>query len=71
MALISSQTLKKEDQMSQRIAERDIVQKNAAGQNVVVVAKGQPIPDGLEVPDTKKKAPAQNKARSRSKNKSR
>lgn len=55
--------------MSDQIAKADIVEKNAAGQYVVVVPKGQPIPKDLvreEKPAAKAKAvaaPAENKAR--------
>lgn len=34
--------------MSEKIAKEDIVKENAAGQQVVVVPKGQPIPDDLD-----------------------
>ena len=36
--------------MSDRIATEDIVEKNAAGQTVVLVHKGQRIPDSFEYP---------------------
>ena len=39
--------------MTARIATEDIVQTNAAGQAVVVVAKGDVIPEGVEVPKSK------------------
>ena len=53
MALITSDTYYREVQMSDRIAKEDIVQKNALGQNVVVVAKGDLIPAGVDVPKSK------------------
>lgn len=34
--------------MSQKIADKDITQRNELGQNVLVVPKGQPVPDDLE-----------------------
>lgn len=34
--------------MSQKIAEKDITRVNEAGQRVLVVPKGQPIPADLE-----------------------
>lgn len=37
--------------MGQNLAAKDIVRRNQIGQNVVVVPKGQPIPEGLEVTD--------------------
>ena len=36
--------------MSDRIAKEDIVEVNAAGQSVVVVPAGQPIPKGVAEP---------------------
>jgi len=54
--------------MSDRVAKKDIVRRNHLGQNVVVVAKGQEIPEGLrlekgEATETKKEtAPLENKA---------
>jgi hypothetical protein len=30
------------------LAAKDIVRRNHLGQNVMLVAKGQPIPDGIE-----------------------
>jgi hypothetical protein len=53
--------------MSDRIAKKDIIRTNHLGQRVVVVPKGQPIPDGLELErgeDQEKKdpAPLENKA---------
>lgn len=50
MALVSSQSLKKEatPEMSDKVAKEDIVRENEAGQQVVVVPKGQPIPDDLD-----------------------
>jgi hypothetical protein len=56
MTLITSQTLKQEVHMSDRIATEDIVEKNENGQNVVVVPAGQPIPDGVDVPKSKSEA---------------
>lgn len=66
MALITSQIVKEAVRMSDQIAEQDIVEVNDLGQTVVVVAKGQPIPEHL-VPKRsaakKVAAPAENKAR--------
>ena len=71
MTLITSQSLKQEAPVSnsENVAARDIVRRNSFGQNVVVVPKGQPIPDSIEdVTDEergveKKKArPTENKA---------
>jgi hypothetical protein len=36
---------------SPNLAAKDIVRRNHLGQNVMLVAKGQPIPDGLDVTD--------------------
>ena len=36
--------------MSNRIAEKDITEVNSLGQTVVVVPKGQRVPDGIEPP---------------------
>lgn len=68
MSVISSRSLTGEGvPMSDQIAKADIVEKNAAGQYVVLVPKGQPIPARLveqEKPAAKKvAAPAENKAR--------
>lgn len=52
--------------MSDQIAKEDITEVNELGQTVVLVAKGQPIPEGLvpKKPAAKKvSAPAENKAR--------
>lgn len=49
--------------MSDQIAQHDIVEKNAAGQTVVLVAKGQRIPKELQVRAKAVAAPAENKAR--------
>jgi hypothetical protein len=69
MALLNSRALKREatPPMSDKVAKKDIVRKNHLGQNVVVVPKGQLIPDGLELErgegETKKDdAPLENKA---------
>lgn len=53
--------------MTERVAAKDIVRTNRLGQRVVVVPKGQPIPEGFELEkgetETKKEtAPLQNKA---------
>ena len=51
MGLISSRTLKgeKEDRMAEKkLADKDITIKDGAGRRVLVVAKGQPIPDNLD-----------------------
>ena len=75
MTLITSQSMKQEATVAkgESIAARDIVRRNSFGQNVVVVPKGQPIPDSIEdVTDEergtekKKGAPAENKAARRS-----
>lgn len=42
--------------MSKNIAAKDIVRRNHLGQNVMLVAKGQPIPDGLDVTDEERGA---------------
>ena len=36
---------------TQNLAAKDIVRKNEIGQHVLVVPKGQPIPEGLDVTD--------------------
>lgn len=53
MTLISSQTLKGESMAAKTpdIAARDIVRRNHLGQNVVVVPKGQPIPEDVDATD--------------------
>jgi hypothetical protein len=56
MTLITSQTLKQEVPMSERIATEDIVEKNENGQNVVRVHAGMPIPEGVDVPKSKSEA---------------
>lgn len=50
MALIHSQAMKKEAApvADQKVAKEDIVVQNEAGQNIVVVPAGQPIPDDLD-----------------------
>jgi hypothetical protein len=51
MTLITSFTAKGEEivaKKAERIAEEDIVVRNEAGQYVVVVPKGQPIPDDFD-----------------------
>jgi hypothetical protein len=50
MALINSRALKRENTVAntQNIAAKDIVRRNHLGQNVMVVAKGQPIPAHLK-----------------------
>jgi hypothetical protein len=53
----------KEKAMTNRIAEEDIVEVNGNGQKVVVVHAGQPIPEGLEVPDSAKKKPARSRGK--------
>lgn len=69
MALLNSRALKREatPPMSKNIAAKDIVRTNHLGQTVVIVPKGQPIPEGFKVTDDEKgskKAPAasENKA---------
>lgn len=49
--------------MSERIAKEDITETNDLGQTVVVVAAGQPIPDGVGSAAKAVAAPAENKAR--------
>jgi hypothetical protein len=57
MALVSSTALRKEPaQMSEKIADKDIVETNSLGQNVVIVPKGQPIPAHLSKAADRKKA---------------
>lgn len=53
MALLNSRALKREMNpvKTQNIAARDVIRKNHLGQHVLVVPKGQPIPDDLEVTD--------------------
>lgn len=69
MALITSESLKGGTQsMSEKIAEKDITKVNELGQNVVLVAAGQPIPEDLDLTgssaETKAKSAApENKAR--------
>ena len=41
---------------AKNLAAKDIVRRNHLGQNVMLVAKGQPIPDGLEVTDEERGA---------------
>jgi hypothetical protein len=53
MALINSRALKREATppmaaRSENLAAKDIVRRNHLGQNVMLVAKGQPIPDHIE-----------------------
>jgi hypothetical protein len=52
MALINSRALKREAlppmASNQNLAAKDIVRRNHLGQNVVVVPKGQPIPEDLK-----------------------
>jgi hypothetical protein len=51
MTLITSFTAKGHELMAkkaEKIAEEDIVVRNELGQNVVVVPKGQPIPDDFD-----------------------
>lgn len=43
--------IKEGPKMTDRIAEKDITEKNANGQTVVLVHAGAPIPEGLEVAD--------------------
>jgi len=53
MALLNTRALKREMNpvKSENLAAKDIVRRNHLGQNVLVVPKGQPIPEGLEVTD--------------------
>lgn len=70
MTLISSQTLKESQRMTDKIAEEDITEVNALGQTVVVVPKGQPVPEGVDAPAQDKAAPkTQDKARRSSRQK--
>lgn len=64
MTLIHSK-MNTEVRMSDQVAAEDIVVRNEAGQSVVVVPKGQRIPEHLlPKPKTKKVGgPAENKAR--------
>lgn len=55
--------------MSGKIAAKDIVRDNDLGQSVLVVAAGQPIPEGFrtregEAVEAKKAKPVENKAAS-------
>jgi hypothetical protein len=54
MALVTSQVVSDGQKMSSTLAAKDIVRRNHLGQHVVVVPKGQPIPEGLEVTDTER-----------------
>lgn len=54
MALLNSRALKRDARPpmnSQNLAAKDIIRRNRLGQTVVIVAKGQPIPEGFEVTD--------------------
>lgn len=62
MGLITSNTYYEEKRMTARIATEDIVQRNSAGQNVVVVAKGDVVPEGVEIPKSKSVAAAAEEA---------
>jgi hypothetical protein len=42
--------IKEPAKMTDRIAEKDIIEKNALGQTVVLVHAGQRIPEGIDVP---------------------
>lgn len=53
MAVVSSASFNREVQMTDRVAKEDIIVRNDLGQNVVVVAAGQPIPEGVDVPKSK------------------
>lgn len=51
MALINSRSLRGEREApvaEKKLADKDITVKDAVGRTVVVVAKGQPIPDDLD-----------------------
>jgi hypothetical protein len=50
MTLINSRALKRDARppVSKNVAAKDIVRRNHLGQNVLVVPKGQPIPDDLK-----------------------
>lgn len=69
MSLISSQSMNTNAPLSDKVAEEDIIERNDAGQNVVVVPKGQRIPEHLLPKGKKVTGPAENKARSASKRK--
>jgi hypothetical protein len=71
MALINSRAFKREADLPMaekyKVAKKDIVRVNDYGQHVVIVAAGQPIPEGLELEKgeaegAKKAAPVENKA---------
>jgi hypothetical protein len=69
MALLNTRALKREatPPMSDKVAKKDIIRTNHLGQRVVVVPKGQVIPDGLELQAgeggvKKDVAPLENKA---------
>lgn len=68
MSLITSKVVTEGVRMSEQIAERDITEVNEAGQTVVVVPKGRPIPEHLvkkpaKAAGKKVAGPAENKAR--------
>ncbi len=53
--------------MSKKIAKHDIMGKNEFDMDVVLIHKGQEIPDDLDVQEAKAvPAPAENKARGKS-----
>lgn len=54
MAVVNTLTLRREIALSERIAKEDIIEVNDLGQSVVVVPKGQPIPESVKAPEEKK-----------------
>ena len=65
MTLNSSQSMNTNVPLSDEVASEDMVERNDAGQNVVLVPKGQRIPLHLLAKPKAKKVsgPAENKAR--------
>jgi hypothetical protein len=68
MALASTSGVVNSPVLTDKVAEEDITEKNAAGQTVVIVPAGQRIPEGVEVP--KRKVETEDKARRSAKGKS-
>jgi hypothetical protein len=57
MTLINSRALKQDRRppmAALNIAAKDVIRRNDLGQMVLVVPKGQPIPEGLKVSDEEK-----------------
>jgi hypothetical protein len=62
VVLHSSEFRKEHAVSTTRIAKEDITEVNDQGQTVVVVHAGQPIPEGVEVPDAGSKSKSKAKA---------